>query len=293
MRKVVFFSLILAIAWCSLTAVQGEKDAVLKQVPAIQPNIPNGDDSKDVDTPKTLNIVPLTRIDGISVKETNPTPVHIEYQPTLINRNEPKDANPVYLPSDYDARIKDRNQPKEAVIGNSVGQTRVDADGYEPDNTAATAHYLTVTSTLQSENHTIHDFGGVDVDWYYFYGIPGRTYTFYSTSSMDNKIYLYQNDGTTQIDWDDDDGDGLNFYLEFSPSSAANYRLKVDAYYMNAGPYVFYFKTGAIPDSYELDDSVAYAQQIYPTPAVQTQNHTIHNSTDVDWYKFQALTGRI
>ena len=229
---------------------------------------------------------------GSTIKEVDSPPQGIDLHPVVDDSHEPKETDPIFGSVEHYPVIIDRNEAKIGLSERPAGQTRVDADSYEPDNTPATAQYISVNSILQSQNHTIHDFGGVDVDWYYFYGIPGRIYTFYSTSSLDIKINLYQNDGTTIIDSDDDDGEGLNFLLQYAPTSAGFYRLKVDAYYMNAGPYVFYFKTEANPDGYEIDDVAAQARNIYPTASLQTQYHTIHSNLDVDWFLFQGYTGR-
>lgn len=226
-------------------------------------------------------------------KETDPAPVQVDYHPVIVDRNEPKEVNPVVTPVEYDPKTIDRNEPKELIKTDGSGPMRWDPDSYEPDDTYNTAQYISVTSTLQSQNHTMDDVGGTDVDWYYFYGIPGRTYIFYSTGTLDNFIYLYQDNGTTEIDWDDDDGDGLNFYLEYTPTAQAYYRLKVGSYYTYTGPYVFYFRTGAPVDSWEIDDTPATAGPIFPSPTLTTYNHTIHNATDVDWYSFTGYTGRI
>jgi hypothetical protein len=301
MRLLILIGVLLSLVSCFLAAETGiatkgddTKETIEPQVilPYNPPVIIDRNEPKEADHNGIPPLpVQVPSIGATPLKEANPIPVQVDYQPVLVNPKEPKETNPVYTPSDYDPQIIDRNEPKETVIGNAGGQTRVDPDAYEPDDTAATAKYLSATSTLQSQNHTLHS--DYDVDWYYFYGIPGRTYTFYSTSSIDNFIYLYQDNGTTQLDWDDDDGAGMNFYLQFSPTVAANYRFKVGCYFTQSGAYVIYYQTSATPDSYELDDSVAYAQQIYSTPSLQTQNHTIHNATDVDWFKFQGLTGRI
>jgi hypothetical protein len=218
--------------------------------------------------------------------------LEISVTPQVVDRNEPKEEFPSGTPVEYNPQVYNPNEPKEQAFSTSSGQERWDPDAYEDDDTAATAHYLSMTSTLQSENHTIEDVG-TDIDWYYFYGIPGRTYYFYSTSSLDLAINLYQDNGTTQIDWDDDDGDGNNFYLEFTPTAQAYYRLKVWAYYTYTGPYTFWFKTGAYVDSWEIDDTAATAGPIFPAVTLTTYNHTIHNATDVDWLSFTGYTGRI
>ncbi len=165
------------------------------------------------------------------------------------------------------------------------------ADAYEPDDTAATYRTIYPTSTNQTQDHTLHT--NTDQDWYRFYGYTGRIYTFYSTYSTDTQIYLYQDDGTTQLDWDDDDGDGLNFYLQFAPTANAYYKLKVVGFGGRTGYYQFNYSYGADPDSYEPDDSFTDYTIINVYATLYSQDHTIHSADDEDWYRFYGYTGRI
>lgn len=169
-----------------------------------------------------------------------------------------------------------------------------EADSYEPDDTAATYHAITVTSVPQSQNHTIHTTS--DQDWYRFYGTAGRIYNFWSTGNTDVDIYLYQDDGTTLIDYDYDDGDAYNYSLQYTPGTSAYYKLKVTSWnggYNGVGAYVFYYVYTATPDTYEPDNSTSQFTFIYPTMTNQIQNHTLHNDTDQDWFRFYGYTGRI
>jgi hypothetical protein len=152
-----------------------------------------------------------------------------------------------------------------------------DPDSYEPDNTASAATNLTVTSTPQTQNHTLHN--GYDQDWYRFQGIPGLLYVFYSTGSTDTQIYLYADDGTTQLGFNDDSGEGLNYRLEFAPSTYGYYRIKVIPYTGNAGPYGFVYYYGATPDAYEPDNTYSVSTTLTPTTVFQSQPHTLHDGT--------------
>ena len=168
------------------------------------------------------------------------------------------------------------------------------ADAYEPDDTAADYTSISVTSVLQTQNHTLSS--TTDLDWYRFYGIAGRIYNFWSTGNTDTDIYLYQDDGTTQLDTDWDDGDWNNYSLQFTPATAGFYRLRVNGYnggFNGVGAYVFCYQYSATPDTYEADNTSSDYTYISPAMTVQTQNHTLHNDTDQDWYRFYGYAGRI
>lgn len=236
-------------------------------------------------------------LDRSEAKEGKPVllPEPTVYIPLIIDSNEPKTgdilSSPFVVPPELMPRAVEHNEPKEAVVKSGDRPPAYDPDAYEPDDTAAQARSINVTSNSQFQYHTIH--ADSDQDWYRFLGVQGRIYTFYSDGTIDNTIYLYADDGVTQLDWDDDDGAGLSFYLEFAPSTTAYYKLKVNAYYMNQGNYTFLYSFGATPDSYEPDDTAAQTTTINPTPVLQSQNHTLHSSTDQDWFEFFAYTGRI
>lgn len=165
-----------------------------------------------------------------------------------------------------------------------------DPDSYEPDNTASTATNITTTTIPQTQNHTLHN--GYDQDWYKFEGIPGRLYFFYSTGSTDTQIYLYADDGTTQLGFNDDSGEGFNYRLEFAPATYGYYKLKVIPYPGNAGPYGFVYYYGATPDAYEPDNVYSVSTTLIPTTDFQSQPHTLHDGTDEDWFIFYAYGGR-
>lgn len=185
----------------------------------------------------------------------------------------------------------DRNEPKEAVVKSGDRPPLYDPDIYEPDDTSAEARSINVTSSLQFQNHTIHADG--DQDWYRFLGVQGRIYTFYSGGDINDRIYLYADDGVTQLAYNDNDGAGNNFYLEFAPTTTAYYKLKVNTYPLNLGNYSFHYLFGATPDGYEPDDTAAQSRTIYPGTTLTSQDHTLHSATDQDWFEFFAYTGRI
>lgn len=236
-------------------------------------------------------------VDRKELKEGSPVllPEPTVYKPLIIDRNEPKTgdilSSPFVVPPELMPIAQDRNEPKEAVAKSGDRPPAYDPDAYEPDNSATQYTSLNVSSIWQYQQHTIHT--DSDQDWYRFLGVPGRLYAFYSDGTIDVRLYLYADDGVTQLTFDDDGGAGTNFYLEFAPTASAYYKLKVDSYYMNQGIYTFHYIFGATPDSFEPDDTAAQTTTIYPGTTLTSQNHTLHSSTDQDWFEFFAYTGRI
>ena len=229
--------------------------------------------------------------EGIPVVIPEPT----IYRPVLIDRNEPKVADtytaPFTVPPELIPTIKDRNEPKDKIAKSGGQSPLYDPDSYEPDNSSTQYTAINVYSETSTQEHTIHT--DSDQDWFRFQGVAGRIYTFMSTGTIDVRIYLYADDGVTLLGEDDDDGGYPNFYLQFAPATTAYYKLKVDALYMNQGIYTFHYIFGAVPDSYEPDDTSSETTTIDVYPVLSSQNHTLHSNADQDWFEFYAYTGRI
>ena len=80
------------------------------------------------------------------------------------------------------------------------------ADAYEPDNSYTVAETVTTDGTWQSHNFHIDG----DQDWVKFAATAGITYTLITTNTgghADTVLYLYESDGNTLIDSNDDDPD--------------------------------------------------------------------------------------
>jgi hypothetical protein len=76
-------------------------------------------------------------------------------------------------------------------------------DAYEADDTAVSARWILPDAPLQMHNFHVEG----DQDWVQFYAAAGITYTLATTSTSthaDTMIYLYDGDGTTLIDYNDD-----------------------------------------------------------------------------------------
>lgn len=107
-------------------------------------------------------------------------------------------------------------------------------------NTPATATSVTVDGTPVSGSIET----GGDVDYFSFSAGTANVYLIETGGNMDTVIYLYNTDGTTEIDMDDDGGPGLlsrivwtapsgsyqTYYVKvinYSPTGTDNYRLSI------------------------------------------------------------------
>ncbi|MEM7129847.1 MAG: trypsin-like serine protease [Chloroflexota bacterium] len=111
----------------------------------------------------------------------------------------------------------------------SVTGTSVAEDEYETDDTFEQAQPIEPNSTEQS--HTFHDPG--DKDWLQFEALAGTTYLI-KTSNLrgdaDTIIALYESDGTTLIEENDDASDGRTSLIEWTASSQGTYYILVRNY---------------------------------------------------------------
>jgi len=165
---------------------------------------------------------------------------------------------------------------------------KVDADEYENDNSFTMATPVPVNAPAQS--HTIHF--NADEDWMSFEVLSGVTY-YVSTGygdGMDTELYLYESDGTTELRYDDDDGEDLYSYLEIVADADETLFAQVISYDQGeTGSYTFSVTADAIADEYESDDTSLTA-----TPFVvggADQSHTIHVVDDEDWVSFEVVAG--
>ena len=105
------------------------------------------------------------------------------------------------------------------------------ADSYEPDDTPATASSIPVDGTLQS-----HDFDPVgEEDWLTFSATVDKYYvigTHNLAGGADTYLYLYDTDGTTVLDSDDDGGEeSLASTIAWIATGTGNYYVKCDDYW--------------------------------------------------------------
>ncbi len=103
---------------------------------------------------------------------------------------------------------------------------------------------LTANSTYNATIST-----GGEMKYYTFTPSTSGKYVIYSTSSEDTRVYLYNSSGT-QIDSNDDGGEGNNFRLECDLTAGTTYRFGV-RYYNSS-------KTGTIPFAFGKVYTISY-----------------------------------
>jgi hypothetical protein len=109
-----------------------------------------------------------------------------------------------------------------------------------------------------------------------------------TTGSTDTFMELYNAETRQKLAEDDDGGSRSNARIRYDVQAGQRYIAKVSGYDGETGSYGFrayiYVQVRLTPDEYEPDNDAASAKQIeIGTP----QQHTFHNTNDVDWVKFQ------
>ncbi len=169
----------------------------------------------------------------------------------------------------------------------------------EPNNTFGTADPLGGSNVVAWGNI----FPNADVDWWSFTAAAGdRVYaatmtSFSANSSTDSQLRLFQSDGTTLIEFDDDDGTigGLSSSIAgASIPAAGTYFLEVRHFSATnqLRPYELHFRlqSGAPTPEVEPNDTPATAN---PLPASGWVSGTRNPAagTEQDWYSFTANAG--
>jgi hypothetical protein len=161
-------------------------------------------------------------------------------------------------------------------------------DVYEPDPSFSQYSAMDVTSSLQSQFRSIVPAG--DEDYIRFYAYGGNKYIFYTSSSLDTYGNLYDS-SHVQLTYDDDDGEGTNFRIEYDITSSGYYFLKVRGYSSStSGPYTLYYSYESV-DNYEPDNSFSQYSTIIVTSSLQSQNRSIFPAGDEDYIRFYAYGG--
>ena len=103
-------------------------------------------------------------------------------------------------------------------------------DPWEPDDTSGQANTISTNGTPQRE-HRFCEAG--DQDWIKFYAVDRWQYTIETYnlgSGCDTYMYLYQQNGSTQITYNDDGGTGLASRISWSAEATGWYYIKVRHY---------------------------------------------------------------
>ena len=186
------------------------------------------------------------------------------------------------------------------AYGVRIGSGSVCPDTYEEDDTRFQAKYLFPCEAPQS--HNFHDVG--DEDWFEFEGIPGETYTIEASNLEANcdvviDVRTYDDASGKQEVLESQDIGGMseNETLTWSPPRHGIYYVLVhhrDPEISGEGTgYEFSlcsdYATGT-PDNSEDDDTIIQAKPILPNTGVQ--EHNFHTPEDVDWVRFEAVSGK-
>ena len=99
--------------------------------------------------------------------------------------------------------------------------------------------------------------------WYCFTPSVSGNYTLLSTGSNDTRVWLYDGAGT-RLEFNDDDGDGLNFSLSYQLQAGSRYFFEVGFFSTS--------KTGSIPLVLRADTALAITSQ--PTSVLAARYNT-------------------
>jgi hypothetical protein len=167
----------------------------------------------------------------------------------------------------YTLNISAERLPTDAISGDNYTRGRVAID--------------------QSVSGTI-DFP-TDVDWYRVRLTEGQSYRFGLVSAGDAPLgdpmlKIYGSDGT-QLDLDDDGGDGLNSYLEFTAATTGVYFLEAGPFGGEAtGGYTLTARAGDTPADASTDASLS--------PDGDYRESALAPAGDRDWYRIELAEGQ-
>ncbi|MCI0347746.1 MAG: PPC domain-containing protein, partial [Chloroflexi bacterium] len=128
-----------------------------------------------------------------------------------------------------------------------------------------------------------------DTDWYRVRLTAGQSYRFGLVSSGDSSLddtmlKIHGPDGAELL-FDDDGGEGLNSYLEFTAATSGTYFVEAGAFGSEStGGYTLSAQTGGIPADASTDASLS-ADGDY-------RDGMLDPSADRDWYRLQLSEGQ-
>ncbi len=184
-------------------------------------------------------------------------------------------------------------RPPAAVLGQGyVGEV-------EPNGTFGTATPLAGTNVVARANI----FPNADVDWYSFSANAGdRVYaavmtSFSASGSTDSQLRLFQSDGTTLIEFDDNDGSlgGTSSSIAGAAiPSAGTYFFQVNHFsatgQLRSYDLHFRLQSGSPTPEVESNDTPATANPL-PVNGWVSGARNPAAATEQDWYSFSAAAG--
>ncbi|MEA1950533.1 MAG: S8 family serine peptidase [Planctomycetota bacterium] len=154
----------------------------------------------------------------------------------------------------YFARAVDNDAKSTRTVSTTIQVVAPDDHGNDAAHATAVAMDSTTAGSLDFES---------DQDWFAFEAVAGVTYRFDVTLTglEDSWITLYDQDGVTIIDYDDDGGEGWASSLTWTADQSGTYYITVEAY--------AYYQTG----SYSLDVILEYSPPTFDPVADRTMSH--------------------
>lgn len=180
--------------------------------------------------------------------------------------------------------------PEKAPINKADRINSTSADSYEQDDSQAAAKTIIVNAAVQEHNY--YDDAS---DWLQFSATAGQKYTIetWVYGSADTKLYLM--DGTTQLAYNDDKGDGTygSKITDWTAPSTKTYTIESYSYSGRTGTDRAYEISVTGPavsgaDAYEQDDTSGTANLIV---AGASQDHNFFDDA-ADWVYFSGTSGK-
>ncbi|MFC2054206.1 M4 family metallopeptidase [Chloroflexota bacterium] len=119
------------------------------------------------------------------------------------------------------------------MFSTSICSSGPPPDTYEPDDSPSQANTITVNGSAQTHNFYVAG----DNDWVKFWATNGRSYvieTFNLGGFCDTLLFLYDNNGTTLIAYNDDYGGGLGSRISWTAPADGYYYIRVRHYSSSA-----------------------------------------------------------
>ena len=196
----------------------------------------------------------------------------------------------------YYLRVKQYDNGVTPAAGGiyDVSITNVGTDEHEPDDTYQQAKDIPVDGTqhMHSTHHTM------DIDYMKFTASQNKLYKIETSALLgttDTAIVLFNTDGTTIIDDNNDGGsEPKSSEILYLSTLTGVYYLSSISKYTNQLYGQFNISVNEYsfsPDQYEPDDTVEQAALIEADG--QLQSHSIFPIADKDYFKFNAVFGRV
>ena len=153
--------------------------------------------------------------------------------------------------------------------------------GDDHSNSAIGSTGMAVESTVTGNLET-----GGDEDWFQFTAVAGTQYTFEVRlgTLTDSTLRLVGQDGTTSLDFDDDDGEGRGSLLQWTASASGTFFLKVKGFStLDTGTY-----TVSITHNDDFGGTAANATTLSLDTA---QSGRVGVAGDQDWFQLNVTAG--